>query len=303
MRLTTTASSAILFAGMLSLPATAAAAVMNVSCPGQKLQDAVNLAQEGDTIFVHGTCTENITIGWDKLNLTLDGQGSGGIGAPNQNLPAIIVLARQAIIRGLTITGGLDGIQVVRGTSAIINGNTIDGAARYGIVLTQNANGFIVNNQIRNCPAVGLVVADSSYASIGILATTDTVAQPNDIHGNGVGILVGRASARIVGNQVSNNATDGIQVSKNGQADIADNQIDGNGANGIWVGKNSGADLGYFTGSSPLDLPNYSVAPNGGMGVLCTTGGYVGGQLGTLAGSDKKKPASFSKDCVDALSR
>lgn len=303
MRPTTKALSAILLAGMLSLPATATAAILNVNCPGEKLQVAVDLAQEGDTIIVHGTCPENITIGWDKLNLRLDGEPSGVIQAPDTAQPAVIVLARQAILQGLTITGGLDGIQVVRGASAIINKNTIDGAARYGIVLTQNANGFIVNNEIRNCPAVGLVVADSSYAAIGILATTDTVAQRNNIHGNGVGILVGRASARIVGNTVSYNAGDGIQVSKNGQADIADNQIDANGSNGIWVGKNSGADLGYFTGGSPLDRPNYSVAPNGGMAVLCTTGGYVGGQLGTLAGSDKKKPASFSKDCVDALSR
>ena len=46
-----------------------------VNCPGDSLQAAITAASPGATISVTGTCNQNITIGFDKTGLTLNGEG------------------------------------------------------------------------------------------------------------------------------------------------------------------------------------------------------------------------------------
>ncbi len=50
----------------------------NVDCSQMFLQDAINVAQSGDTILVSGFCDENVLVRNDKVRLFLDGGGGGG---------------------------------------------------------------------------------------------------------------------------------------------------------------------------------------------------------------------------------
>jgi hypothetical protein len=109
-----------------------------VNCPGGSLQAAINASSAGATITVTGICNENISIPWDKTSLTLDGGGAATINALNSTLPTVTLLSRYASIKGLNITGGITGIQVVRGATANIDGNIIQ-SGLYGIVVAENS--------------------------------------------------------------------------------------------------------------------------------------------------------------------
>jgi parallel beta-helix repeat protein len=271
-----------------------------VDCPGSSLQTAINASSPGATISITGTCNENITIPWDKTSLTLNGGGTATINALNSTLATVTVLARNASVRGLNIQGGLDGVRVVRGAVATIDGNTIQ-SGMYGIVVAQASFAAIINNTIENNPSGGIVVSDNASAYVGINSPSDTVAQPNDIQSNAIGIIVsGSSSARIVGNNISNNTGNGVQVVKASQADIASNTIDGNGQNGILVTQNSGVNLGRDTGTTIFDLPNSTTINNGDKGLRCNIQGYADGRLGTLNGTGPN-PTFFFRNCSNSL--
>ncbi len=278
-------------------------AEITVNCPTDSLQLAISGAPTVPpfrTILVNGTCNENITITWEKPYIILDGQGAATITALNPAVSTVTVLSKTALIKGFNITGGLNGIQVVRGATATIDGNNIQ-SGMYGIVVAQTSFAAILNNTIESNPTAGVVVADSAAAYFGINSPSDTAAQPNIIQSNAIGVIVsGSSHAKIIGNTISNNTGNGIQIVKGSQADIANNTIDGNGQNGILVAQNSGVNLGKDTGTTIFDLPNSTAVNNGGNGLKCTTGGYVDGRLGTLNGSGFS-PTSFTTNCVNSL--
>jgi hypothetical protein len=271
-----------------------------VNCPGSSLQTAINAASPGATISVTGTCNENITIPWDKTNLTLNGGGTATINALSSTQGTVTVSSRIASLIGFNIMGGLNGIVVVRGGTANINGNTIQSGS-VGIVVAQGSFAVIINNTIQNNPTAGIVVGDSASAYIGFNSTSDTVAQPNNIQNNAIGIIVGASSsAKIVGNTISNNTGDGVQVVKVSHADIASNTINANGENGIFVTQSSGVNLGRDTGTTIFDLPNSTTINNGDKGLRCFIEGYAAGRLGTLNGTGPN-PTFFFRSCSNSL--
>jgi parallel beta-helix repeat protein len=272
----------------------------DVTCTGSgtPLQAAIDAAGTGDTITVTGPCNENVVIGPGKHVLTLQGINPATIDGPLDTSPTIRSLGREITITGFTITGGLDGIQVIRGGTATINGNIIEGTARFGVNVSGNSNATIINNTIQNNatlanPGGGIHVNENSSARIGVLLTSDTIASPNTIENNfGSGILVARSStAMIVGNTISNNTEDGVRVVRSSQADISANTIDGNALNGILVSQNSGVNLGSDSGTLPADQPNKTTVVNGIWGINASLGAYVDGRRGNLRGK-KKNPAN-----------
>jgi hypothetical protein len=60
---------------------------ISVDCSTQSLQTAINSASSVDTIWVSGTCNENICIGGGLLFLRLDGGGSATITKVIQEQP------------------------------------------------------------------------------------------------------------------------------------------------------------------------------------------------------------------------
>ncbi len=108
------------------------------------------------------------------------------------------------------------------------------------------------------------------------------------------------ACATIVGNEISNNTDDGIQVVEGSVAYIADNLIDGNGKDGIFVTQGSGVNLANDdTLATIFILPNSGT--NGDKGLSCSIGGYVDGVLGDLDGLHGA--VGISKGCFNSLKK
>ena len=188
----------VILAALLVLPSSAAA---DVDCdhdragsgrggPGP-LQRAINRSRPGDTIHVRGTCQENVTIGLGKDLITLDGGGAAAITGPDPTQPTVLVRSKDTTIKGFTITGGLGGIAVSQGGIGRIDGNTIRDSGGYGVIVSQLSTAVIVNNTIQNNFQAGVGVAETSYAFIGFVTSTDTVASPNVITGNRAQGVVG----------------------------------------------------------------------------------------------------------------
>jgi hypothetical protein len=252
----------------------------------QNIQTAIYAALDQDTISVSGICDENITFGSGRRYITLAGSLGAEINAPNETLPAVVVRGDSITIRGFTISGGYDGVAVLKSGYAIIDGNTIKSAKRNAIWLQNSGTARIVNSTIRDNPGDGIRISENSSARIGILSPFDGPEQANTIEnngGNGITVL-NSSSALIVGNTISENGGDGIRVARVSQADISYNTIEGNNGNGIFVTQNSGVNLGNDTGNSIFDWPNFTTVKNGLFGLKGTLGGYADGQLGTLNG-------------------
>jgi len=267
------------------------------------IQAAINTTTSPVTISVTGTCSENLLINEleDYTRLTVPIGETATITGMNPSMPTITIIGKGITVEGFTIKGPYDGIQVVRGGTAFIEHNTIE-TGGYGIVLSFNSYAHIRGNNIENNLLDGIVVANNSFARIGIRGGSDPTPVPNTIQGNAYGVTVSRSSsAQIVGNTISSNIYDGVRVVKVSQADISYNTIDGNGQNGILVVQNSGVNLGRDTGETIFDLPNSSIVGNGAYGLNCDVGGYADGRLGTLGGAKKKKPTHFTKSCIDSL--
>jgi parallel beta-helix repeat protein len=272
-----------------------------VDCTSQSLQTAINTAVGGDTISVTGTCGENVVIGQGLNGITLDGGGTAVLNGPNASNPTVTVRGREITVKGFTITGGLDGVQIYRGGTVTVDGNTIDGTGRYGISVVQNSYARIINNMIQNNPEEGILVSENSSARIGLLTFQDPAASPNIIQGNGgSGIQVLRSSAAvIVGNTITGNTLDGIRVTRSSQADISSNTINSNSENGILVVQNSMINLGNDTGTGIADLPNTTTAKNAKFALKCAIGGAMDGHFGTLKGI--KGPVSAGSGCINSL--
>ena len=281
------------------------AATINVACPGPSLQAAVDSATAGDIIQVTGICSQNILIRNEKQRITIDGGGGvNGVGGatvsgPSASSPVFNVRGKGILIQGLIITGGSRGVHVNRGSNAVINNNEIHTTPNDGILVNQLAFAVITNNNIHNNATHGIRVTETSIARIGFNQGTDTAASPNTIQSNGGrGIHISHSNARIVGNTISGNADDGIQVFKLSQADIAGNTINGNGGDGIVVGQNSGVNLGNDTVVDFFDDPNSTTVNNAGFGLRCFIGAYADGVLGTLNGGSGA--TSFGASCIDS---
>ena len=222
------------------------AATVTVDCnTGGAIGPALGKLKPGDVLLVQGTCRENVLIHSGINGITLDGQGKATISARDARQPAVQVLGREVTIKGFNVTGGFFGIAVNRGGTALIDNNTIEGAAHSGIEVSQNSFGRVVNNTIRRNRQNGILVLGSASVHIGVVRSDDEVPGPNTIHDNeGDGIHVIRAStARVIGNTLSGNRGSGLAVRQTSHADVAGNLFNANGTYGIHVIGNSGINL------------------------------------------------------------
>jgi hypothetical protein len=271
------------------------------NAPVGRLQRAINAAHPGDTILVSGTCPENVTIPLGKDLITLDGGGAAAIAGPDSTQPTVLVRAKDITIKAFAITGGFGGIAFTQGGTGRIDGNTVHDTGSYGVVVSQLSAAVIVNNTIYNNFQAGIGVAETSYAYIGFVTPTDTVASPNVITGNRAqGIAVFRGSyARIVGNDISQNGANGVNVRESSSAQISDNTINGNGVNGILVAQNSGVLLGADTGNTIFTLPNTTTINNVGFGLRCQIAGFADGRFGSLNGDGGSE--DYAEGCINSL--
>jgi parallel beta-helix repeat protein len=270
--------------------------------PEKTIGQAIKTLKPGDTLLVTGMCNENLAIGQEVHRITLDGQGTATInGEPS--VATVTVNGSGITIRGFTIGGGFQGIAVLDGASAVIDGNTIQNATRNGVTVFRNSTAHIINNTIQNNGNSGIQLQHSSSAQIGFTGPpSNRISAPNTIQNNGApGIQVLRGSAaQIFSNSIQNNVSHGVFVDRNAQAEIAACTITGNTGDGIRGMRNAGVDLGTdATGATPQFDDDVNTGTNGGFGVRCTIDGFVDGVLGTLTGTSGGK--FFAEGCTDSL--
>jgi parallel beta-helix repeat protein len=250
-------------------------------CGSSTLTQAVRLLQPGDTLLVNGTCNESVLIPASVHDVTLDGQGSATISGVGDD--AITIQGTGITIRGFTIGSSpqFHGILVTRGGSVTIENNLIQNSANGINLLSGIAR--IFGNTIQGNAQSGIIAQENSSARIGFQGT------PNVIQSNLRGVVVTRSSsARIEGNDISNNQQRGIDVLRGSHADISGNTINGNGQHGVLVNYNSAVNF---------DFANFTTVNNGQTGVTCINSGAVDGPLGTLNGN--LGPTAFFNSCVN----
>jgi hypothetical protein len=267
-----------------------------VNCDnGDTITGSLQFVRPGDTIIISGTCHENLLLSsptGSYNGLTLDGQGTATIAGPNPTLNVIEIAGVSGFtVRGLTITGGNDGLSINTGSVIAIDSVVVQNTGRHGIHFQRGSTmGFVVNSTIQNNPGNGIVINENSYVRVGF---TDGVGAsqgdtgPCVIQGNGgYGIRIQRgAKARVYTNTISYNGNNGINIESASYAEIATNVIDGNAKNGIAVSENSTLHLGNPSGTKNEDQPNTTNVPNGQFGLSVSWGSYVSGRMGTLTGN------------------
>jgi hypothetical protein len=251
-------------------------------------------------------CTEpEITLDQRYIGLRLIGVAGTGATLAATPLPdpsgALWITGHDIRIQGLRITsaGAQYGVDVADGGTARIDGCVIEGFPGEGIGVVRHAFARIVNTTVQNNGAEGIVVHETSTARVGFASTDFAVAPGNTLLTNNArgGIRVNRTSSARIGNTIiAGNGDAGVIVENNSHADIASNELSGNRVSGIRVHLNSSAQVGTGLGRADWDVPNWSTAHNGTVGVECTLGGAVEGTLGTLTGVEG--PQRFGQGCM-----
>ena len=315
-RFTSKLGSALVVGVALLIPSLGQAIDRTVDCTaGQTITSVLRSLSTGDTLKAIGNCTENVTFTESRRNIVLDGQGTATISGPDPTSGTIQIRGRRITIQNFaSITGGSSGIQVFRGGTALIRGNTIQNAGGTGIVVNQHSFATIINNTIQNnANGNGIVVSEGSSARIGFSSNQDTVASPNTITGNGTtsgsnGITVTNTSfAEIVGNTISNNGLTGGSPSGGGifvgtasSAEISSNTLNNNAQDGINMGRNSTVRLGRDTGAGIFEAPNSTTINNTRNGIRCFINSSADGRQGTLNGT--AGAADFTTGgCINSL--
>jgi hypothetical protein len=207
--------------------------ILNVNCAsGDRIASALgrlNVLDRRMVIVVSGTCSENVTIERDDVVLRAQGSGAG-VSAPDPSKPAVLINgARRVALEGLTVTGGLFGVQAMGGASLTIRGSAIRNAVRHGVYLQGGASGVVDGSTIESNGQTGVV---SEAASITLTASF--------VRGNGwSGVGVTNSGSAILGsdgggtvccgNQIEGNGLDGVIAAYSSMVFLNDNLIQGNG--------------------------------------------------------------------------
>ena len=161
-----------------------------------KIQDAIDNASDGDTIFVYnGTYYENVVVdksitltGEDRNTTIIDGDGSGDV---------VRIISDQVTISRFTIRNSeywLSGIRVDSAYNYILNNNILNN--HRGIFLFRSSSSNIISNNIISNNTIGIDVysshnsiLDNSFFDDGILIgylPTARYSYPNTISNNTV---------------------------------------------------------------------------------------------------------------------
>ena len=127
------------------------------------IQGGINLASDGDTVFVYsGTYIEN--VGVDKMINLIGEERDATIIDGGGVLSVVYISANWVNITGFTITNGGKGIDIQGSSNKTISNNSVSNCVR-GIVAQDSLNNIIANNSISNND-VGIYVRDSSDIKI-----------------------------------------------------------------------------------------------------------------------------------------
>ena len=260
---------------------------------GQKIATALD---QGDfrkpvVINLRGTCREFVKI--TRANVTLRGDPSAEIVAPNQQGDLVTVSADRVTLENLTLTGGLTGLHQdhqpsfyannvviqdasdlgvrVRVGDARLNNCTVQRSGNIGVFVVRGGTAILGNCQILDSGQAGVSVTQNSFVNInrstikrsgaqGVVLTQSSggsIASGSTIaenEGNGVDVI---ESQLLVGsgNYITDNGGFGIG-GHSSSIGIDDNTITGNAREGV---------MGYI--GTTLVLHGNVISNNGASGV------------------------------------
>ena len=201
------------------------------SGPGNytSIQDAIDDASNGDTIFVYsGTYYENIIIdvsidliGEDKDTTIISGDGNGHV---------VELTSDDVTITGFKIRNGggyLGASAIHTPTNNVAIYENIFSDNMFGVKLYYSSNVDITDN----------IFTDNSWRGIEIKGSTNTVISNNQITYSGVGAIWidGSAQNILIQNNIIKNNGDGIHVSTGYELKISENYIADNEETGVNV--------------------------------------------------------------------
>ena len=198
------------------------------------IQEAINNANVGDTIFVHsGTYQENVfvnksvaLIGEDPETTLIDGGEKGSV---------IFVIANNVIINGFTVQKS--------GTDLYDSAILVDHSSGNNISLnkiTSNHHGIYLSYS-RNNTVSGNNVYSNGINGISLDSSTNNTVFDNNVYSNGInGIRISSSSGNTVsGNNIYSNSANGIRLDSSSSNTVSGNNIYSNSANGIQLDSSS----------------------------------------------------------------
>ena len=223
--------SAGVFAVLLLVGAGAAECATWHVYPGDLIQDAIDGAGEGDTVYVHaGTYTENVIVN-KRLSLVGDGADVVTVKAWSSRYDVFKVTAGWVNISGFTATGA-------NGQKYWCAGFFLEDSSEHcnisenkcsdnacGIILRSSSNNTLTNN-IASENGHGISVQSSSNNTV-----TNNIASEN----NGHGISVRSSSNNTLANNTANSNKDGIYLDWSSSNTLANNTANSNTESGIYV--------------------------------------------------------------------
>ena len=242
---------------------------LNCSRGGSISATLASLENSGDTrgvtIFVNGTCRENITIfQFDHLTLvasptaTLQDASSG-------SAPVVqIVSSYDARLIGFNIIGGSQGVNCTNDSFCSLVQNRIQQASGVGVRFGRS-RGVLSNNNIMNNGDAGILgvngseiltgadtISNNGGEGIDLDSGSNLTAQSDTITGNttGIGALSGSV-IRATDVTIRNNSGDGVYLEGNSTAQFDDgNMITGNGQVGVSINDLSFASFNFTGGTN-----------------------------------------------------
>lgn len=203
----------------------------------------------GVTIFVTGTCKENILV-YPFDHLTLQASPIATLqDASNGNSPVVEIFnSYDVTLVGFTINGGSSGVNCDIDSYCTLYLNRIqqsgDGV-RFG-----GSHGLVLSNNISNNASRGIVVVNGASVS----------TSSNTVSGNGdTGVQVGFGSSLTAGGDIIQNNVIGIRVVQ-GSLRASDLTITGNNSDGVLLARGS-------TASLQQTITGNVITGNGGNGV------------------------------------
>jgi len=261
------------------LPDASAQNTYTVDCnKGQKIATALELGDFRKPVVINlrGACREFVTI--TRANVTLRGDPTAEIVAPNPNSDLVTVSADRVIFENLTLTGGLAGLSldhgpsfyadklVVRDASGIgvrvrvgdarINNSTVQGSGNIGVYVVRGGTAILGNCQVLDSGQAGVSVTQNSFVNINRSTIKRSGAQ---------GVVLTQSSGGSIasGTTIAENEGNGVDVNESQLLVSSGNYITDNGGFGIG---------GH---SSTIGIDNNTITGNAREGVM----GYIGTTL------------------------
>lgn len=286
---------------LLVLPGLALANDITADCTGTTPGAATSINQAllslplagPNSIYVIGTCTENVTISGRTQLTIFANPGTATLNSANPNRRLLVMFdSSQVFIDGLNFDGGR-GILVFNSTDITFGDTTIQNSGLQGLSST-NSTVDIFNATVQNNARVGVLATGGNLNVDGGVTITNNAR-------SGIGMLTGHLNlsggdgAGIPPNVISNNGSAGISLANSAELDAGgDNRILNNGLAGlqaihtttvIWDGGSISGNQGvgvHIGETSHGEFSNVSITGNGatpgsGGGGIASGSGAAGG--------------------------